>query len=189
MKFNIVDYNFMKTAVDMAVHSHGINTDWRIVDTETDSIPYAVVTFHKNGKGVGRRIYFNDKFNHYTMSQKLIDRALGYFGIVNESETEIGMNHSMQIKNVIFNDPATIVFWEDGTKTVVKVQDGDVFDPEKGLAMAISKKALGNKGNYFNEIKKWTEKHDEEMIECSELLKASVLFENLKHLLRPDGDK
>lgn len=63
------------------------------------------------------------------------------------------------IKNVIFNDPATIVFWMDGTKTVVKCQEGDIFDPEKGLAMAISKKALGNKGNYCNQIKKWTEKY------------------------------
>ena len=59
------------------------------------------------------------------------------------------------IENVIFNDPATIVFWNDGTKTIVKAQDGDVFDPEKGLAMAISKKALGNKGNYYETFKKW----------------------------------
>ena len=62
---------------------------------------------------------------------------------------------NIKIKNVIFNDPATIVFWTDGTKTVVKCQDDDIFDPEKGLAMAISKKALGNKGNYCNELKKW----------------------------------
>lgn len=61
----------------------------------------------------------------------------------------------ISIKNVIFNPPATIVFWSDGTKTVVKAHDGDIFDPEKGLAMAISKKALGNKGNYCNELKKW----------------------------------
>lgn len=67
---------------------------------------------------------------------------------------------SMEITNVIFNDPATIVFWSDGTKTVVKCQDGDVFDPEKGLAMAISKKAMGNKGSYFNVIDKWTEKYE-----------------------------
>lgn len=64
-------------------------------------------------------------------------------------------NPIIKIKNVIFNDPATIVFWTDGTKTVVKAQDDDVFDPEKGLAMAITKKALGNKGNYCNELKKW----------------------------------
>jgi hypothetical protein len=61
----------------------------------------------------------------------------------------------VEIKNVIFNPPATIVFWSDGTKTVVKAQ-GEFFDPEKGLAMAIVKKVMGNKGNYFNEIKKWT---------------------------------
>ena len=64
------------------------------------------------------------------------------------------------IKNVIFNDPATIVFWSDGTKTVVKAQDDDWFDPEKGLAMAITKKALGNKGNYCNEFKKWLPKKE-----------------------------
>lgn len=60
------------------------------------------------------------------------------------------------IVNVIFNEPATIVFWSDGTKTVVKAQNGEKFDKEKGLAMAIIKKSLGNKGSYFNEIKKWT---------------------------------
>ena len=46
------------------------------------------------------------------------------------------------IKKVIFNDPATIVFWKDGTKTIVKCQEGATFDPEKGLAMAISRHYL-----------------------------------------------
>lgn len=67
------------------------------------------------------------------------------------------------IKKVVFNDPATIVFWTDGTKTVVKQQKCDKkkkFDPEKGLAMAIAKKALGNQGNYFNEIRKWVDTYD-----------------------------
>lgn len=68
-----------------------------------------------------------------------------------------------RIKNVIFNDPATIVFWSDNTKTVVKAQD-EPFDPEKGLAMAICKRALGNEGNYYNEIKKWLPKEKNETI-------------------------
>lgn len=66
-----------------------------------------------------------------------------------------------KIKKVIFNDPATIVFWADDTKTVVKAEN-EHFDPEKGLAMAIAKKALGNKGSYFNKIKEWTENYNEE---------------------------
>ena len=62
-----------------------------------------------------------------------------------------------QIKKLIFNPPATIVFWNDGAKTVVKCQNHEEFDPEKGLAMAFFKKMHGNKGHYFEEIKKWTE--------------------------------
>lgn len=62
-----------------------------------------------------------------------------------------------EIKDVIFNDPATIVYWEDGTKTVVKCQKetGDSFSKETGLVMAIAKKALGNKGNFNDILKKW----------------------------------
>ena len=63
-----------------------------------------------------------------------------------------------EILDVVFNGPATIIFWADGTKTVVKAIY-DEFDPEKGLAMAIAKKALGNKGNYFNVIKRWMDEY------------------------------
>ena len=62
------------------------------------------------------------------------------------------------LKKVIYNDPATIAFWSDGTKTIVKAQSGDTFDPEKGLAMVIAKKACGNKGNYYNGFKDWLPK-------------------------------
>lgn len=60
-----------------------------------------------------------------------------------------------QPKEVIFHDPATIVYWTDGTKTVVKCGPHDTFDHEKGLAMAIAKKHFGN-GNEFHKVfKKW----------------------------------
>ena len=65
-----------------------------------------------------------------------------------------GRKKKPDIKDVIFNDPATIVFWSDGTKTVVKAEN-EPFDREKGLAMAIAKKHLGNKGNYFEVFKKY----------------------------------
>lgn len=64
----------------------------------------------------------------------------------------------MEIKKVIFNEPATIVLWNDGTKTVVKTHGKEKFDPEKGLAMAVSKKVLGtNKSgsNYYDVFQKW----------------------------------
>lgn len=44
-----------------------------------------------------------------------------------------------KVKHVIYSPPATIVLWEDGTKTVVKVHDEE-YDNEKGLAMAFMRK-------------------------------------------------
>jgi hypothetical protein len=61
----------------------------------------------------------------------------------------------LTIENVIFNDPATIVFWKDGSKTVVKCQPGDTFNPELGLAMAIAKRVYGPGGRYNEIFKKW----------------------------------
>lgn len=74
------------------------------------------------------------------------------------------------IDRVIFNDPATIIFWVDGSKTVVKRSNDDVWDPEKGFCMAVMKKIFGK----TSFIKKYTEEDSEpehfmsaeEAIEC-----------------------
>lgn len=58
-------------------------------------------------------------------------------------------------KKVIFNYPATIVFWNDKTKTVVKCCNLDEWDPEKGLAMAFMKKLFGNTEAYHQVFKKF----------------------------------
>lgn len=57
--------------------------------------------------------------------------------------------------NVIFNDPATIVYWSDGTKTVVKCQSGDVFSAEAGLTTAMLKKYMGNDNTFNRVINEW----------------------------------
>ena len=50
-----------------------------------------------------------------------------------------------KIKKVIFNPPATIVIWSDDSKTIVKCEKDDKFDPEIGLAMAIARKYFGSR--------------------------------------------
>ncbi len=57
-----------------------------------------------------------------------------------------------KIKNIDFQPPLTIVIWEDGTKTFVKCAEDEIFDPEKGAAMAITKKVMGNKYNFIDTI-------------------------------------
>lgn len=70
----------------------------------------------------------------------------------------------LSITNVIFNPPATIVYWSDHTKTVVKCDTSlEKYDPEKGLAMAISRKLLGdNKREYYNTFLHWLKRYDKQ---------------------------
>lgn len=60
-----------------------------------------------------------------------------------------------QVKNIIFNDPATIVYWQDGTKTVVKTMHGDTFNEEYGVAMAYMKKIFGSSTGFKKLVVKY----------------------------------
>ena len=70
-----------------------------------------------------------------------------------EATLKWGLYSDTDIARVIFHGPATIVYWMDGTKTVVKCMEGEEFDYEKGLAMAVCKRIYGTR---FHEIfKEW----------------------------------
>ena len=70
-------------------------------------------------------------------------------------DTEPDMWGIPDIDRIIFSDPATIVFWDDGEKTVVKTCEHDRFEPYVGFAMACMKKMFGSTSraksvmNYF----------------------------------------
>lgn len=97
---------------------------------------------------IDTKVSYKDYCNHDVASAtKSYEDQLELYGYRKVTEAKIA--------KVIFNKPATIVIWSDGVKTVVKAQKGDKFDPEKGLAMAITKRVFGNKGSFNNEFRKW----------------------------------
>ena len=59
---------------------------------------------------------------------------------------------ALAYKKVIFHPPATIVLWNDGSKTVVKCDGRDTYDARTGLALCFMKKALGNRSRALNDI-------------------------------------
>ena len=64
----------------------------------------------------------------------------------------------IQVERVIFNEPATIVFWADGTKTVVKTSPNDKFDKEKAILWAyMIKNSPGSKTQVQKEVAKLVE--------------------------------
>lgn len=95
-------------------------------------------------------------------------------------------NYLPEIKNVKFNGPATIVFWADGTKTVVKCQDGDDYSEEVGLAMCIVKKAFGNTSKYNDIFKKWCSSYDAET-EMT-ILRSEAYKQFRNHVLKTFND-
>lgn len=108
-----------------------------------------------------------------------------------------------EITKVIFNDPATIVFWRDGSKTLVTCDPDDIFDPEKGLAMACMKKMFDNKGFYNDIFRKWLPeeeekslypKHPDDVLDAMRFSAASVVanscvFKNAVKQAAREADK
>ena len=85
-----------------------------------------------------------------------------YNAVMKNREEYMKERNHMSIKNIDFQPPLTVVIWEDGTKTFVRCAENEMFDPEKGAAMAIAKKALGDNYNYIEKISyyvnKWLKK-------------------------------
>lgn len=111
----------------------------------------------------GNPAYILDCTNHYWFDERGLSKAFTFCfnDALSCSVTyKIGtFANDFSIKKVIFNDPATIVLWSDGIKTVVKTQGDDKYSKEVGLAMCIAKRALGNEGNYNNVFKRWCEEN------------------------------
>ena len=75
-----------------------------------------------------------------------------------EGEAERAKPVEIAIKDVIYSGPATIIKWNDGTKTMVKCEPDEEYNKEKGFVMAYMKKLLGDK-KFFKELKKWVWKN------------------------------
>lgn len=64
----------------------------------------------------------------------------------------------LTIENVYFNEEkrTTVVVWSDGIKTKLKCAPDDIFDKEKGIALAFMKRFYGNGGKFNDILKKYT---------------------------------
>ena len=104
--------------------------------------------------------FYDDDMLDYLLKDLIQERAKEAEQTLKEEEAKSAKrnvkNFNKKIKKVVFNDPATIVFWKNGDKTVVKCQPGEEFDKEKGLALAIVKYMIADNKGCFNDIfKKW----------------------------------
>lgn len=82
-----------------------------------------------------------------------------------ENVKEIGdLVHAFSIRDVIFNPPATIVYWIDGSKTVVKCSIYDEYDPMVGIIMCVAKRLYGGEAGWASQIRRFAEKGYEKLL-------------------------
>lgn len=124
-------------------------------------------------RGFGKSTWANQAAIAYCKNDVIATRNL--HNAFNTNNIKI----TFDIEQVIFNDPATIVIFKDGTKTVVKAQDGELYDPEKGLAMALCKKTMGNTRDYYNVFLKYLKQWKKENPEKEEAIEAVEIYERL----------
>lgn len=96
------------------------------------------------------RIFYKGEemlFYEYIMDpshQSLIENATkSYFDSVGKRRSSIFLKG---IKKVIYNNPATIVLWGDGTKTVIECHKEDTYDHVIGLLLCVIKKCTNGHG-------------------------------------------
>lgn len=83
--------------------------------------------------------------------------------VIREIKNIIELGKEIRIRKVIFSGPATIVFWNDGDKTVVKCTKGDQLNYEMGIAMCTLKKLFGDRYlDFKKDLKKWAPEEKKE---------------------------
>lgn len=104
------------------------------------------------------------------VSRKILNKVLGpkeFSRVMKEIEKEEALERKKirvtgpDVKYIDFKPPLTIACFSDGTKTIVKMMEGDIFDPEKGAAMAIAKKYLGDRYKSTSIIQHYVDKYNE----------------------------
>ena len=86
-----------------------------------------------------------------TMPPKSGNTGTFYFDEFFNFDRGHGFKKVPHIDHVIFNGPATIVFWKDGTKTVVKLNEGYCDDRRKAILYAFIRKIYGE-GRPYHDI-------------------------------------
>lgn len=84
----------------------------------------------------------NNSFLENELDEDEIDNDLNLIRMIEELEEEEQYNY-LAFEKIIFNDPATIVIWADGTRTVVKACKEDKFDKGVGLKTALLQRVFG----------------------------------------------
>lgn len=170
-------FNTTKKVMNGGWNKYKVETSLKIPNPVGENIRKALgITNSENFYGVSWCIpydidpatYIFEIMNSSLSTNEINDRLASYFSSNNSSTAAYKKREVNSIfgnpKNkagyykpvdIMFNKKSTIVFWIDGTKTVVSIKDGDNPDPEAAVAQAIVKKLYGGTSTFHNTVSKY----------------------------------
>lgn len=129
------------------------------------TIKYTISRMLRSARRVVKYHYIDDEREDLEREKNRMKTFLNcVYGYGTAMLNNAPMTVSSNIDKVIFDDPATVILWRDGTKTVVHAQNGERYDKEKGFAMAVCKKVFGNERDYYHVFKRWFRKGEDRSI-------------------------
>ena len=100
--------------------------------------------------------------------------------------TKVGVPESMvpsdvvKIRKVVYDNPNTVVVWDDDTVTKCKCSDQDTYDGEKGFLICVLKKLCGSQ-EVINCINFWT---PAPTLEIKELKRQEITIKDVRNTFK-----
>ena len=88
------------------------------------------------------------------------------------------------LTKVISSGPATIAFWDDGTKTVVKCDEEDIYSAKVGILYSVIRKCIGEGKSYHNfleQIDRFEQMMNEQKFKEKKYKESFKVCENCKY--------
>ena len=127
------------------VHAGGMLIPIKIMDIESESTPISDMTTFK------AMVVDSNCLSTTELAKAAVNSAYGrpIYALSDSYAPQFIMPscikapNPFEIDRVIFNDPATIVFWKNGDKTIVISRNAEMYDMETDLALCFTLRRLG----------------------------------------------
>lgn len=148
------------------------------IDTDMAATMVATTTDIATKEEFGNHI--KEAFKNYILEGKKMKWPAGSYSRLFDNDIKFvptgSWNMIPKVKKIIHSGPCTIVFWEDNTKTVVRLEEGKEYDEYAAFTAALAKKCYGNNSQVHKILEKKTKRDLQDKIKNA---KAVELFPDI----------
>ena len=150
-RWNEVEISF---AEDMRIVTHG-GFYLKAINSELRTLMGTIKFYDmSNAVEVEKLTREHESMKHVPYPRVMVRYDKYNIGTVDKGTRSLRAIYELKVEKIITNGPATIVFWNDRTKTIVKRDNYDEDDLYDAVANALAKKIFGSTSKFHKTIDK-----------------------------------